>query len=150
MNLKRSLFWLCLTCVIILPFANDMFIAALPLMKVVFKTTHIGWMISFFLLGIALSQLFYGPLSDRYGRKPVLLGGLCVFIIGTGFLLIADTFRLFLLGRFIQAIGGCSVIVSSLAIVRDTSEGKNLVRTISSVATASGNSSTGLIPDNTA
>ena len=130
MDLKKSLFWLCLTSVIIVPFSNDMFISALPLMKVDFNTPHIGWVISVFLLGLATSQLFYGPLSDRFGRKPVLLAGLCVFIVGSGFLLFVDTFSLFLLGRFIQAIGACSVIVSSLAIVRDTTDGKDLVKTI--------------------
>ena len=104
MDLKKSLFWLCLTSVIIVPFSNDMFISALPLMKVDFNTPHIGWVISVFLLGLATSQLFYGPLSDRFGRKPVLLAGLCVFIVFSAVGVLACVFGPWCVQRVFQCL----------------------------------------------
>lgn len=129
-KLSGMLFWLCLTVVVIVPFANDMFIAALPAMQVFFNTKHMALAISAFLLGLALAQPIYGPLSDRFGRKPVLLSGLFIFVLGSSMTLLAHDFYLFLLARFIQALGACSAIVSALAMLRDTQDEQQLVRSV--------------------
>lgn len=64
-------------------------------------------------------QLFYGPLSDRFGRRPVLLGGLCLYIVACIAAAAAPTIEVLIAARLAQAIGGTAGIVLSRAIVRD-------------------------------
>jgi len=72
-----------------------------------------------YLLGYAISQLFYGPLSDRFGRKPVMMFGAAIFVIGS--IICFTSFSIWQLigGRFVQAIGACAGGVISSASVRD-------------------------------
>ncbi|WP_163785609.1 MFS transporter, partial [Proteus mirabilis] len=73
--------------------------------------------LSLFLAGFALGQLFWGPLSDRYGRKPILLAGLAIFALGClGMLWVRDA-TLMLVLRFVQAIGVCAAAVTWQAMV---------------------------------
>ncbi|EPL3844734.1 purine nucleoside transporter PunC [Klebsiella aerogenes] len=75
--------------------------------------------LSLFLAGFALGQLFWGPLSDRYGRKPILLTGLAIFALGClGMLWVSDA-TLMLVLRFVQAIGVCAAAVTWQAMVTD-------------------------------
>ncbi|MFH2389174.1 purine nucleoside transporter PunC [Klebsiella aerogenes] len=75
--------------------------------------------LSLFLAGFALGQLFWGPLSDRYGRKPILLAGLAIFALGClGMLWVRDA-TLMLVLRFVQAIGVCAAAVTWQAMVTD-------------------------------
>lgn len=75
--------------------------------------------LSLFLAGFALGQLFWGPLSDRYGRKPILLTGLAIFALGClGMLSVRDA-TLMLVLRFVQAIGVCAAAVTWQAMVTD-------------------------------
>ena len=68
---------------------------------------------------LAISTLFFGPLSDRFGRRPVLLFGIALFVVGTIAALVAPTIELLILGRVIQAIGGAAGMVLARTIVRD-------------------------------
>jgi Bcr/CflA subfamily drug resistance transporter len=120
--------YLILSVCLIVPFSNDEYIPSLPDIAWSLMTTHAQWVMSIFLLGLSLSQLFYGPLLDRYGRKPVLMTGLGIFIIGSFFTVIANSLPMLLFGRLIQAIGACSGIVSVLAIVRDSYPPKEIVK----------------------
>ena len=126
----NTLFILCLTVVVIVPFSNDIFISAFPVMTKVFNTEHIGMVISVFLTGLALAQPVYGPLSDRFGRKPVLLAGLLIYLLGSTSSLLVHNFHIFLLARFIQAVGACSTIISAIAMLRDTLKGQQLIRSM--------------------
>ena len=126
-KINNKLLWLCLSAVVLTPLSNDMFISGFPEMSVFFSTSHIGLLISFYLIGIASAQLFYGPLLDRYGRRPVLVIGLFIYLIGNGLMLTTSNFPLFLFARFIQAIGVCSTIGTSLAILHDTRQGHAFV-----------------------
>ena len=72
-----------------------------------------------FLGSMAFAQIVYGPLSDRYGRRPVLLLGLVAYVAGTVLCAAAWSIEALLAGRFVQAFGGCAGMVLGRAIVRD-------------------------------
>lgn len=68
---------------------------------------------------IAISTLFYGPLSDRFGRRPVLLAGIAIFVVGTVIAGVAPSLWILIAGRVIQAVGGAAGLVIARTIVRD-------------------------------
>lgn len=101
--------------------ATDMYLPAFAAMQQDLHTSaaSISASLSLFLAGFALGQLFWGPISDRYGRKPVLLSGLAIFAIGClGMLWVRDA-TLMLALRFIQALGVCAAAVTWQAMVTD-------------------------------
>ena len=101
--------------------ATDMYLPAFAAMQQDWNTSaaSVSASLSLFLAGFALGQLFWGPLSDRYGRKPVLLSGLAIFAIGClGMLWVRDA-NLMLALRFIQALGVCAAAVTWQAMVTD-------------------------------
>ena len=79
--------------------------------------------VSLYILGLAFGQLVYGPLSDRFGRRPALLTGLSMFTAASLAGLFAPDAHALIAARFLQAFGGCSGLVLARAIIRDTSEG---------------------------
>ena len=97
-------------------------------MKKFFAGNNISLVLSIFLLGLAISQPFYGPLSDRFGRKPVLLIGLSLYTLASALVMLSNSFPVLLIGRFIQAVGICSAITSALAIARDTCKNEELIK----------------------
>ena len=76
-------------------------------------------MVYMYLLAFAAAQLFYGPLSDRYGRRPMVLIGLGIFLVGSLLTLIAATIEVLAAGRALQAIGGCAGMALARAAIRD-------------------------------
>lgn len=101
--------------------ATDMYLPAFGAMQRELQTTAgaISASLSIFLAGFAIAQLIWGPLSDKLGRKPVLLAGLGLFAIGClGMLWVENATQLLVL-RFIQAVGVCSAVVSWQALVVD-------------------------------
>ncbi|MCG7366534.1 Bcr/CflA family multidrug efflux MFS transporter [Pantoea sp. ACRSH] len=101
--------------------ATDMYLPAFGAMQMSFNTSPgiISASMSLFLAGFAIGQLFWGPLSDRIGRKPVLLMGLGLFALGCAGMLWVENAALMLALRFIQAIGVCAAAVSWQALVVD-------------------------------
>ena len=75
--------------------------------------------LTLYLLGLAVAQLAYGPLSDRFGRRPMLLAGMGLFLVGTLACLVAPTIELLIAGRLVQAVGSCSGMVLARATIRD-------------------------------
>jgi DHA1 family bicyclomycin/chloramphenicol resistance-like MFS transporter len=75
--------------------------------------------LSVYLFATAIAQLVLGPLSDRFGRRPVLLAGLLIFVVASVICTFAPTIEVLLFGRVLQGIGGCAGIVIGRAIVRD-------------------------------
>lgn len=75
--------------------------------------------ISIFFLGLAIGHPIYGPISDRMGRRPPLLFGVALFVLGTLGCALAPTMNLLLVSRLIQALGGCGGMVVARAVVRD-------------------------------
>lgn len=75
--------------------------------------------LSGFVAAFGIGQLLLGPLSDRIGRRPVLIGGLTLYLAATGWMLLADSMTGFILGRVAQGFGACAALVLARAIVRD-------------------------------
>ncbi|HMN37055.1 MAG TPA: multidrug effflux MFS transporter [Hyphomicrobium sp.] len=84
-----------------------------------------------YMAGFAAGQLIYGPLSDRLGRKPVLMGGLAVFVAGSGAALLSQSFATLLMARLIQGLGAASPRVVAIAVVRDIYSGRHMARVMS-------------------
>lgn len=103
------------------PMAVDMYLPALPAIgrSLGASADQVQLTLSVYMLGFALSQLAVGPLSDRYGRKPVMLGGLAIFALASVGCMLAGSIEVLLLGRFLQALGGAVGPVLGRAAVRD-------------------------------
>jgi len=82
--------------------------------------------ITIFLIGFGFSQIIYGPLSDRYGRKPILLLGILIFCIGCIVNLFSHTLNIFLFARLLQGIGCGSLLTNGRSILRDCFSGREL------------------------
>ena len=103
------------------PIALYIFVPALPVLVSIFDS-DIGiaqMTVSLFMVGLAVSQLVMGPLSDRFGRRPVLLAGLSLMVVASLGCIIAQTLPQLIALRFLQALGGATGMVISRAIIRD-------------------------------
>ena len=105
----------------IAPAALHMPVPSLPLLAKVFAAPAgtVQLVLTLFLAGIAIGQLVYGPASDRFGRRPVLIAGLALFLAGTVVCGFAWSLPMLIIGRVIEACGGCAGMVLGRAIVRD-------------------------------
>ncbi len=103
------------------PAAMQILLPALPIIKDSFQVSNdVAQMtLSLSMLAIALGTLTYGPMSDKYGRKPIMLIGLLTTLVGSIFCLFANTIESLILWRFVQAFGGAVGLVVARAIVRD-------------------------------
>lgn len=109
------------TLVALGPLSTDMYLPALPTLAKVYATdaARVQLTLSVFLAGFACGQLFYGPLSDRFGRRPILLGGLFLYFIASIGCVLAGSVETLIVARFVQALGACAGPVLGRAIVRD-------------------------------
>jgi MFS transporter, DHA1 family, multidrug resistance protein len=105
----------------ITPFSIDMYLPAFPQIAKDFHTDidKVALSVSTYFLGYAFGQILYGPLLDRFGRKPPLYAGLTLYIIATIGCFTTSSIEALWLIRFIQAIGGCVASVATMAMVRD-------------------------------
>lgn len=103
------------------PLAMHMVLPALADLAHVFAVPddRIGYIVTVYLGGFAAAQLVVGPLSDRFGRRPIVLIGLFLFLAATVLCLLAPSALWLLLGRTLQALGGCAGMVLGRAILRD-------------------------------
>lgn len=103
------------------PFAIDLYLPAFPQIAAGLGSSEaqVALSLSSYFIGMACGQLFYGPLLDRYGRKPPLYAGLALFVLASlGCALVANVDSLIGL-RLLQALGGCVAQVAALTMVRD-------------------------------
>ncbi|MFT6834492.1 MAG: DHA1 family bicyclomycin/chloramphenicol resistance-like MFS transporter [Francisellaceae bacterium] len=103
------------------PFGDTLYTPSLPDIATSLNTyyNNVQLTITTYLLGYALSQLAYGPLSDRYGRKPVMIIGAAIFVLGSLICAFSFDISILIAGRFIQGLGACAGAVLSSAAVRD-------------------------------
>jgi MFS transporter, DHA1 family, multidrug resistance protein len=114
------------------PLAVHLFMPVIPAVKAALGLSDAMAQLSFSIamFSMAFATLVYGPLSDRYGRRPVLLSGLCLFLAGSAISLLTDSVATLVLGRMIQAFGaGCGVTLVR-AIAQDVYGPQRLVKAI--------------------
>lgn len=115
------------------PFSIDMYLPGFPEMAETLNTpiSNIQLSLTAYLVGIAIGQLFYGPLLDKYGRKKPLYAGLAIYILASIGCAMSQTVENLIFMRFLQAIGGCAGMVSAQAIVRDIFPVKKIAQAMS-------------------
>src|SRR6267154_5323254 len=103
------------------PISLYLLVPALPVLATTFgRDISIAQMtVSLYMVGIACSQIIMGPLSDRFGRRPVLLAGLGLMVAASAGCIFAETLPQLIAARFLQALGGATGMVVSRAIIRD-------------------------------
>lgn len=120
------------------PLSTDLYLASLPALASSFRVppATVQQTLSAFALGVAVSQLISGPLSDRFGRRPVLLAGLLVYAAASLACAFATRIDGLIAARFVQATGSCTVAVIARAVVRDAypvGEGAHVIARSSSL-----------------
>ncbi len=117
------------------PVGMQILLPALPVIKQKFYVTNdiAQLTLSLSMLAIAIGTLVYGPLSDKFGRKRVMLVGIVITIFGSIVCFVADSIMLLISGRFIQAFGGAVGLVLARAIVRDVYGPEEAARVIATL-----------------
>lgn len=101
--------------------AMDIYLPIVPAMPSALGTSPavIQLTLSLYLLGLGLGQILFGPMSDRIGRRPVVLGGALLFAVSSAFMAFTDSAIVFVLLRIAQALGASAALVATFATVRD-------------------------------
>ena len=115
-----------------------LYLPSMPSMAEALDTTvgQVQLTLTMFVAGFAVSQLVWGPVTDRFGRRPALLIGLAVFTAAGAACALAETVEQLIVFRFFQALGACAGQVVSRSIVRDTTEGAESAKVMSYIALA--------------
>lgn len=114
----------------------DLQLPAMPLILNAFgiiEANRQQWIITAYMLGFASVQIFYGPLSDSFGRKPILMFGLCLYVAASILCLFAPSYFWFLLFRALQGVGGAAARIVINAITRDFFKGDQMAKVTSLV-----------------
>ncbi len=99
----------------------NMFVPSMPGLQATFNVSSgvVQMTLTVYLTGLAVCQLIYGPFSDRYGRRPMLLAGMALFIVASIACALATSIEMLIVARGVQAVGGAAGMILSRAIVRD-------------------------------
>jgi DHA1 family bicyclomycin/chloramphenicol resistance-like MFS transporter len=118
------------------PLSNDLYVPSLPLVAEGLEAGGgpVQLTLSTLLLGLSVGALIYGPLSDQYGRKPVLAAGLAVYVFAAVMAALAQSLTTLVLWRFLQGLGASSGSVLARAIVLDRWRGEQASRALSWMA----------------
>lgn len=117
--------------------STDLYLPAMPQMAgdLAADTGSIELTVSGFLIGFSLGQLFWGPISDRYGRRVPVAIGLVLFVIGSAGCAMSDTASTLVIWRIVQALGACAGVALSRAMVRDLYAGSRAAQMLSTLMT---------------
>ncbi|WP_350059725.1 Bcr/CflA family multidrug efflux MFS transporter [Pseudomonas asiatica] len=115
------------------PLSIDAYLPSLPTIAgdLSASAAHVQLTISVFLAGLCLGMLFHGPLSDRYGRKPLLMAGMLLYLAATTGCMLAASVDHLIAWRFLQGVGGAAAAVLARTIVRDLFPINQAARTLS-------------------
>lgn len=118
------------------PLTTDMYLPSLPNIarQLNASTVQAQLTLSIYLVGFAVGQIFYGPLSDRHGRRRVLIGALSLYCAATVACALSTSIEMLIVSRAVQALGGSGSIVVARAIVRDLYSGQRAGRELSLIA----------------
>ena len=122
------------------PFVTDFYLPALPELGAYFSTSASMTQLSLTcgMIGLGVGQLFVGPLSDRLGRKPLLVASLLLFLVSTVACVLTADIRFFLAYRLVQGLAGAGGVVIARAIATDLYEGDRLARYFSMLSVVQG------------
>lgn len=117
----------------VMPLSTDLYLPGLPTIA---RDLHVSpgaaqYTLAVFMIGAALGQIAYGPITDTFGRKKPLLVGLCIYTIGAVICALAPSITVLIAGRFLQAVGASADAVIAIAIARDLWSGKLLADRLS-------------------
>lgn len=122
------------------PLSIDMYLPGLPTLEVDLAASHgsVQNTLAAYFLGMAIGQLFYGPLSDRSGRKLPLAAGLILYLLASAGCALASSVESLIALRFVQALGGCAGMVIARAAIRDLYVGAEAARMFSAMVLVMG------------
>ncbi len=122
------------------PFVTDMYLPAFPSMLEAFGTTEAMVLlgVTASLLGLAIGQVFFGPLSDKYGRRPIMIVSLAMFLVFTFMIIYSRDIQFFLVCRFFQGLAGAGGIVLSRSVATDAYSGRDLAKMMAVVGAVNG------------
>lgn len=135
---SRPLILLLTALVALGPVSISLYLPSMPALGIEFgaNATEVQQSFTIFLVGFAVAQLVYGPLADRFGRRPVLIGGLGLYIAASLACALSPTIEAFLLSRLVQGLGACVGPVVARAVVRDRFERADAVRAFAFIGMA--------------
>ncbi len=119
------------------PLSSDLYLASLPSLASGFNVaaSTVQLTVSVVVAGFGGAQLIIGPLSDRFGRRPVVLCGLALYITASALCGLSPSIEMLIVARFLQALGCCSVVIVARAIVRDAYALEHSVRVVAKAST---------------
>jgi len=119
------------------PLSTDLYLASLPSLASAFgvPASTVQLTLSLFVIGFGGAQLIIGPLSDRFGRRPVLLCGLMLYMLASALCALAPSIGLLIAARFLQALGCCAAVIIARAIVRDAYAPEHSARVVAAAST---------------
>ncbi|GLK84847.1 Bcr/CflA family efflux MFS transporter [Ancylobacter defluvii] len=119
-------------------FSMHVFVPALPAAAAALSASpsQIQLTVTLYLVGLALGQIVHGPISDRFGRRPVILSGISIYLVGTVGALLAPSLGTLLVARVLQSVGSCAGLVIGRATIRETSSGPGAVAALAVLASA--------------
>jgi DHA1 family bicyclomycin/chloramphenicol resistance-like MFS transporter len=116
------------------PMAMDLMLPALPDVGATFgisSANHLQLVLSVFMTGFGLGQFVIGPLSDRFGRRPILIGGMVLYTLASVLAVAAHSFEMLLVARALQGVGTSATRVIATSIVRDCYSGRRMASVMS-------------------
>ncbi|WP_293860168.1 multidrug effflux MFS transporter [uncultured Alsobacter sp.] len=122
------------------PLSTDMYLPSLPAIAEAFgaSTSHVQLTLSTYLVAFAVGQVIYGPLSDRYGRRPVLIASFSLYVLASGACAAAPSVNGLIMARALQALGAAGPIILARTVVRDLYDGHRAAREMARMGTIMG------------
>lgn len=122
------------------PFVTDMYLPTLPSLAEVFHSTPslVQMGLSMSMLGLAVGQIFFGPISDKYGRRRVLIASMILFAVSTLMCIFSPDIQIFNFCRFLQGLGGAGGLVLSRSVATDCYSGRELAKMLAIIGAVNG------------